>query len=406
MRALLGATGYRFELLYAFDMFSRRLPGLEPNALTGAVARARASGAPLYDLTETNPTAVGLAYPALSDVFRDPAVASYRPEPLGHLAAREQVAASFAARGATIPASRCLLTASTSEAYSFLFKLLCGPGDEVLVPQPSYPLFDLLTRLDAVTPIAYRLDPDGAWCLDRGSLESGATDRTRAVLIVSPNNPTGSMLRRADREWLVTFARTRGLALIADEVFFDYRFAPPADAVSLAGESGVLTFTLGGLSKSAGLPQMKLAWIGVSGPDAAVTAAMARLEVIADTYLSVSTPVQLSVGPLLLVGDVIRAAIALRLERNLAALSRWALAHPAAGLIVPDGGWSAVVRVPAILSEEQLVLRLLEDDAVLVHPGYFFDFDRGAHVVCSLLPAPDVFDAGLARLGRRLGEMT
>jgi aspartate/methionine/tyrosine aminotransferase len=387
-------------------MFSRRLPRLEPNALTAAVLRAKASGERLYDLTETNPTAVGLAYPVLSDVMSGPGVASYRPHALGHPAAREHVAETFAARGAAVPASRCVLTASTSEAYSFLFKLLCEPGDEVLVPQPSYPLFELLTRLDAVTPVPYRLDPHGAWCLDRGSLESTATGRTRAILIVSPNNPTGSMLRSGDREWLVAFARGRGLALIADEVFFEYQFALRADVVSLAGEARALTFTLGGLSKSAGLPQMKLAWIGVSGPGEEVHDAMGRLEVIADTYLSVSTAVQLAAGALMRAGDEIRAAIAARLERNLGALRDWVRVHPVAGVIVPDGGWSAVVRVPAILSEEQLVVRLLEEDAVLVHPGYFFDFDRGAHLVCSLLPSPDVFDEGLARLGRRLGEMT
>ncbi|MEO8481622.1 MAG: pyridoxal phosphate-dependent aminotransferase [Acidobacteriota bacterium] len=383
-------------------MFSDRLPGLEPNALTRAVARARASGTRFYDLTETNPTAVGLTYPALSDVLSGPGVASYRPHALGHPDARARVAATFAARGADVPASRCVLTASTSEAYSFLFKLLCEPGDQVLVPQPSYPLFELLTRLDAVTSAPYRLDAGGAWCLDRVTLDQAATDRTRAVLIVSPNNPTGSMLRADDREWLVGFAARRRLALIADEVFFDYQFSPPPDVVSLAGEARVLTFTLGGLSKSAGLPQMKLAWIGVSGPDADVEEAMGRLEVIADTYLSVSTAVQLNTDLLISVGNGIRAAIATRLERNLDALTAWGRAHPAVGLTVPDGGWSVVVRVPAILSEEQLVLRLLEEDEVLVHPGYFFDFDHEAYVVCSLLPSPDTFDEGLARIGRRL----
>jgi len=387
-------------------MFSHRLPGLEPNALTRAVSRAKASGGRLYDLTETNPTAVGLAYPDLSDVWSVPGVASYRPHALGHPEARERVAAAFAARGAVVPATRCVLTASTSEAYAFLFKLLCESGDEVLVPQPSYPLFDLLTRLEAVMPVPYRLDASGAWCLDRVSIGAAATGRTRAVLIVSPNNPTGSMLRTEDREWLVAFAAAHRLALIADEVFFDYQFAPGPGVVSLAGEARVLTFTLGGLSKSAGLPQMKLAWIGVSGPLEDADEAMARLEIIADTYLSVSTPVQLAAGELMRVGDGIRAAITARLARNLATLKAWSCAHRETGLTVPDGGWSAVVRVPAILSEEQLVLRLLEDDAVLVHPGYFFDFDREAYLVCSLLPSPDVFDEGLARLGRRLEGMT
>jgi aspartate/methionine/tyrosine aminotransferase len=413
MRALLGDTGYFAHPSFEFSvrhiivgMFSRRLPGLQPNALTQAVARLRASGARLVDLTETNPTTVGLAYPDLSDVLAGPGVSAYRPDPLGDTSAREVVATAFAAHGAVVPATRCILTASTSEAYSFLFKLICEPGDEVLVPQPSYPLFDLLTRLDGVVPVPYQLDPAGAWSLGRESLEQAVTPRTRAVLIVSPNNPTGSMLRAADRDWLVEFAAARRVALIADEVFIDYPLVPREDVVSLAGEARVLTFTLGGLSKAAGLPQMKLAWIGVSGPDEDVDDAMTRLEIIADTYLSVATPVQLAAGRLMQAGLLIRSLIAARLQRNLAALRVWTRAHPAMGLTEPDGGWSAVLRIPAVLPEDTLVLRLLEDDGVLVHPGYFFDFDREAYLVCSLLPSPDVFDEGLARLGARLEALT
>ena len=371
--------------------------------LAEAVSRARRSGVRLCDLTETNPTAVGLAYPNLTDIFSSPDMAAYRPEPLGALPARVLIAETWGARGPAIPASRTVLTASTSEAYSFLFKLLCGPGDEVLVPQPSYPLFDLLTRLDAVAPVPYRLDPRGAWCLDRPSVEQAATSRTRAILVVSPNNPTGSMLRAGDREWLVGFARDAGFALIVDEVFADYTFDRPADVTSLAGEDRVLTFALGGLSKSAGLPQMKLAWIGASGPADEVEHALTRLELIADTYLSVSTPVQLAAGALMTAGSAIRTEILARLRRNLGVLSATVTATPSLGLLVPDGGWSAVVRVPAVLSEDQWVLRLLEDDAVLVHPGYFFDFETEAYLVLSLLPSPEIFDEGLTRLARRVG---
>jgi aspartate/methionine/tyrosine aminotransferase len=380
-------------------MFSSRLPAhLASNALSDAVERARAAGIAFHDLTETNPTAVGLPYPDLSDVFRSPAVASYRPAALGDLDAREAVAETYLERGIAAPAQHCVLTASTSEAYSFLFKLLCEPGDEVLVPQPSYPLFDLLTRLDGVVPVPYRLDPAGAWCLDRASVEHALSPRTRALLVVSPNNPTGSMLHSDDRDWLVGLAGRHRLAIVSDEVFADYPLAPRRDATTMAGESRVLTFTLGGLSKSAGLPQMKLAWIAVSGPDDDVAGALARLEIIADTYLSVSTPVQVSARALLGAGREVRAAIAERLARNLSALRGVVRARPALTLVEPEGGWSAVVRVPAILSEESLVLRLFADQRVLVHPGYFFDFADEAYVVLSLLPAPAIFDDGIARM--------
>jgi aspartate/methionine/tyrosine aminotransferase len=387
-------------------MFSSRLPAqLAANALSDAVERARAAGVAFRDLTETNPTAVGLPYPDLSDVFASPAIASYRPSALGDRAAREAVAETYREHGIAVSAEHCVLTASTSEAYSFLFKLLGEPGDEVLVPQPSYPLFDLLTRLDALVPMPYRLDPAGAWCLDRASIERALSPRTRAVLVVSPNNPTGSMLHSDDRDWLVGLASRHRLAIVADEVFADYPLAPRRDATTMAGESRALTFTLGGLSKSAGLPQMKLAWIAVSGPDEDVAGALARLEIIADTYLSVSTPVQVAARALLTAGREIRASIAARLARNLSALRDLVRARPALTLVEPEGGWSAVVRVPAILSEEALVLRLFAEQHVLVHPGYFFDFADEAYVVLSLLPAPAVFDDGIARLTNGLAGL-
>lgn len=373
-----------------------------PNALSEAVSRARASGVDLYDLTETNPTRVQLPYPDLSDAFRG-TTAVYQPEAAGLPAARELVAAAYREAGVGVDASQVVLTASTSEAYSLLFKLLCEPGDEVLVPQPSYPLFDLLTGLDAVVSTPYRLDPDGAWCVDRASVAAALTPRTRAVLVVSPNNPTGSVLRASDREWLVALAASRGLALIADEVFAAYPLAPRPERASLCGEARALTFALGGLSKSAGLPQMKLGWIVVSGPAAIRAEALARLEIIADTYLSVSTPVQHAAAALMAAGRDIQRAIHARIRRNLRALADAVRARPDVTLLEPEAGWSAILRVPAILSEEQLVLRLLEDSRVLVHPGYFFDFASEAYLVSSLLPAPDRFDAGAARLLAAIG---
>lgn len=379
-------------------MFSSRLPPrLQPTEASRAVSRARAAGLVRFDLTETNPTAVGLAYPsAVVDAFVDVRALRYDPTAMGTAAAREAVARTCLP--VVVPPDRVMLTASTSEAYSFLFKLLCDPGDDVLVPQPSYPLFDLLTGLEGVRPVPYRLDPAGDWCLDRGSLEHGATASTRAVLVVSPNNPTGSTLRDGDREWLVAWAEARGCALIADEVFAAYPLAPRPDATSLLGERRVLTFTLGGLSKSAGLPQVKLGWTVVSGPDARVVEALSRLEIIADTYLSVSTPVQLAAAALIEAGREVRIAIQARIRHNLDVLRMAVLRAPALTLHVPDAGWSAVLRVPAMLSEEQWVWRLLDTGGVLVHPGYFFDIETGVHLVISLLPEPDTFEAGVSRI--------
>jgi aspartate/methionine/tyrosine aminotransferase len=376
-------------------MFSSRLPPLlSENVLSRAVTAAEARGAVFIDLTETNPTVVGLDFDDdVTAVLAAPEAARYAPAALGLASAREAIARSLS--GGTPPGSLAL-TASTSEAYAFLFKLLADPGDDVLVPQPSYPLFDLLTRLEGVRAAPYQLDWHGSWSIDRGSLDRALSRRTRAVLVVNPNNPTGSMLRADDREWLVAIAAARGLAVIADEVFVDFPLNPRPDAASFAGEDRVLTFTLGGLSKSAGLPQLKLAWTAVTGPSALVASALDRLAVIADTYLSVSTPVQLAVPRLLGIGQRRAAVIQTRLSSNLAALTRAVADYPSLSLLTPEGGWSAVVRVPAVASEDDLVLRLL-DAGVRVHPGYFFDFPHEAFLVMSLLPPPDRFEEALAR---------
>lgn len=384
-------------------MFSARLPEhLVPNAVSRAAAEARRAGRLAFDLTETNPTAVGIDYPAaIAAALAQPGALSYHPAPFGLETARQAVARTYP----RMPFDRVVLTSSTSEAYSLLFKLLCNPGDEVLVPRPSYPLFELLTRLDGVREAPYRLDPGGAWCLDRGSIVHALTSSTRALLVVSPNNPTGSRLQHDDREWLVALARERSLAIVADEVFADYPLTPRREAVSLAGETRALTFTLGGLSKSAGLPQMKLAWIAVSGPHQLVNDALDRLTIIADSYLSVSTPVQMAAGALIEEGTRVREAIGRRILRNLTALRSAVAAVPAMTLVEPEGGWSAVLRVPAILSGEQLVLRLLDEEGVLIHPGYFFDIDGDGYLVTSLLPEPAIFDEGIRRLARGVSEV-
>jgi alanine-synthesizing transaminase len=379
-------------------MFSSRLPArLSANALTEAIDARKRAGVPLVDLTETNPTAVGLPYPAsLLSSLGDPAGARYRPDPRGLATAREAIAAEY--RGDTVRADRLVLTASSSEAYAWLFKLLCDPGDDVLVPQPSYPLFDLLTTLESVPARAYRLDEHGHWTIDRASLERAATPRTRAVLVVSPNNPTGSMLQQDDREWLAAWCASRKIAIISDEVFADYPIAPRAGACSMAGETRALTFVLGGLSKSIGLPQVKLGWIAVSGPETVVADALDRLEIIADTFLSVSTPVQLAAPTLLREGRAVREAIRARVRHNLETLVREAARWPAITVREPEGGWTAVIDVPAFESEDALAMRILDEAGAIVHPGYFFDFSREAKLVVSLLPEPAVFSTAIARV--------
>jgi aspartate/methionine/tyrosine aminotransferase len=367
-----------------------------------AIDARRRGGAAIVDLTESNPTRAGFSYPKeLLQPLADARALDYAPQPLGLWTARAAVAADFRRRGIVISADRVALTSSTSEAYALLFKLLCDAGDAVLVPHPSYPLFEHLTQLESVTAIPYALEYHGSWRIDAGSMERAATDRVRAVLIVSPNNPTGSFLHRDDLKAVSALAKRHGWAIIGDEVFADYPLdAAPGAAAVLPGAE-VLTFSLGGLSKSAGLPQLKLGWIGVGGPGADVDRALAAYEIIADTYLSVSTPVQAAAAELIAHGGAIRAQILARLRRNLDALKKLAAAHPAAAVLRVEGGWSAVIQVPQLQSEDALVLELLERDDVLVHPGYFFDFPREAYLVVSLLVEPERFDRAIARVLKR-----
>ena len=386
-------------------MFSSRFPSeLAPNAVSRAVERVRQSGSTLLDLTETNPTVVDIQYPSgLFDALADDRALGYRPDPLGLDEARAAVAHAYRPRGLEVDPRRIALTASTSEAYGVLFKMFCNPGDAVLVPQPSYPLFDLLAGFDAVHAVPYRLRLSDDWAIDRDSVLRALTPAARAILIVTPNNPTGSMLRADDREWLVALADNRNVPLISDEVFADYPLVPRRDASLLAGDERVLTVTLGGLSKSAGLPQAKLAWMIVGGPERVARHVLERLAIVLDTYLSVSTPVQVGLPRLFTAGEEIRRAISGRLLRNLDVLRRAIREHPALTLIEPEGGWTAVLRVPATDSEEQIVLDLVSAEGVLVHPGYFFDFAEEAFLVVSLLPAPHVFEEAVSRIVNRLG---
>jgi aspartate/methionine/tyrosine aminotransferase len=371
--------------------------------LSLSVTAARRDDPDLVDLTETNPTVVGLSYPpSLLTALAEPKATIYRPDALGLPEARAAIAEAL---GDPIAPDRMVLASSTSEAYGWLFKLLCDPGDEVLVPVPSYPLFELLAGLEAVRPRPYRLNPHTGWAIDRESVSEAVSNRTRAMLLVSPHNPTGALVRDDDRAWLVRLARERQFAIVADEVFWDYRLRPVAGATSFRGENGALTFTLGGLSKSVGLPQLKLAWIVVNGPEYLCRDALVRLEIIADTYLSVSTPVQVAAEELLAAGALVRDQIRERTARNLATLRDAVRQYPAVTVLEPEGGWSAAIRVPALESDDVTVLRALRDGRVLVHPGYFFDFEEAGIFVLSLLPRPDRFEEGLRRLLPLLSEV-
>jgi aspartate/methionine/tyrosine aminotransferase len=382
----------------ADDRFSSRLPFHESvNALTHLVRRLAASGAPIVDLTESNPTRVGLDYPAtLLEPLSRPAALTYQPDALGLRSAREAIAGEFRRRGVAVDPDHLVLSASTSEAYSWLFKLLCDPGDVVLIPQPSYPLFEYLTRLEGVETRPYRLSYHGRWEIDLHSL-ADAPERTRAVLAVSPNNPTGSFLSAREVEALMRMCERRGWALIVDEVFADYALEATAPITDLAARADVLTFSLGGASKAIGLPQVKLGWTLVGGPAPARDAALARMEVIADTFLSVGTPVLVAAPALLESGAAVRASIDRRVRQNLQAAHRIVAAHPACTLLPVEGGWSAIIRVPASRDEETLVLELLEQAHVLVHPGYFFDMPHEAFLVISLLPDNNRFHDALRR---------
>lgn len=372
-------------------MFSSRLPGsLAPTPLAAAVAAARRDrAAHLRDLTMTNPTTAGFAYPeTLAAAWSNADALRYAPEARGLRRARQTVADWYASIGDPVDPDTLVLTASTSEAYSHLFKLLCNPGDEVLVPCPSYPLFEHLARLDAVGVVHYTSRDIGRWTLDESDLLARLSPRTRALVVVAPNNPTGHVPTPAEWEAIGDICRRHRIALIVDEVFAAYPLASAASAgetgvIAIPTLAGVLQFRLNGLSKLIGLPQAKLGWMRVSGPDALSHQALDALDLIADTYLSVSTPVQVALPALLRDGAAVHAAIGARLHRNLTTL-RTALTGTALDVRPPDGGWTVVVRVPSVTDADDLVLALLARD-VLVHPGYFYDLPPDRYLVLSLL---------------------
>ncbi len=364
--------------------FSRRLHwDLTPNRVTDLLTTKRAAGETILDLTESNPTNAGLIYPTaeILNAFANPQNLKYEPSVRGLLSAREAIGPH---------PDRLLLTASTSEAYSYLFKLLTDPGDEVLVPRPSYPLFEFLATLESVNVVPYPLFYHEGWSIDMHALESLITARTRAVVLVNPNNPTGSYLKRNELTALIKICGQHNLTIISDEVFADYAFEPDPERVStLSTVDEVLTFSMSGLSKVSGLPQMKLGWIHCSGPQSAE--AMERLELIADTFLSVGTPVQHALPQLLAAGKTVQHQIRARTKANLAALP----CH-----LHVEGGWYATIRVPRTQNEEDWVLQLLREDNVLVQPGYFYDFDSEAFLILSLLTPSGVFHEALEEITR------
>jgi len=405
---------------------------LAQNRFTRAIEEVRANGARILDLTVSNPTRAGLRYDsaAILGALASPRALDYDPQAKGLLAGREAVAGYYGGlrgggnvagdasaaepgsvtNGVDVDPERVVLTTSTSEGYSYVFRLLCNAGDELLVPKPSYPLFEFLADLQDVKLVPYPLIYDHGWQMDFPSLEKAVTERTRGVVVVHPNNPTGSYVSSGELKLLNAFCRAHGLALIVDEVFLDYRLdgdglpglataarlgAPRMGHASFTENREVLTFTLSGVSKISALPQMKVAWVVTSGPDSEVAAAMGRLEVIADTYLSMNAPIQWAVPALLEQRKDIQRQLLARVRSNLAELDRQLAAQKACERLNVEGGWYAVLRVPVTRSDEELAIELVREKRVLVHPGHFYDFPSDGCLVLSLITAEEEFAEGI-----------
>jgi len=381
-------------------MFADRTKwNLAPNRLSEALARHRAAGKPLVDLTVSNPTECGFNYDqrAILEALQNPSALEYKPEPRGLVSARKAVGNYYGERGVDVSVDDIFLITSTSEAYSYVFRLLCNPGDEILIPAPSYPLFDFLADIQDVRPVRYPLLYDHGWQIDFHTLEQAITPRTRAIVVVHPNNPTGHFTKSAEIERLNVACAERRFALIVDEVFLDFCLGmerPP----SFVKNSEVLTFTLSGISKICGLPQMKAAWLIVGGPQAQKNEAKARLEVIADTYLSMNGPIQLALPVLLSQGPAFQNQLMERVRRNLAELDRQLSLQGVCSRLDVEGGWYSVLRVPATRSDEDVALALLNEKSIYVYPGNFFDFPREGFLIISLITREAEFSQGLTSL--------
>jgi aspartate/methionine/tyrosine aminotransferase len=416
-------------------MFSERTNWkLEQNRFTQALEQVRASGGKVLDLTVSNPTRAGLRYEeqAILGALASPRALDYDPQSKGLREAREAVAEYYRAEHGVrgLDAEQVILTTSTSEGYSFVFRLLCNAGDELLVPKPSYPLFEFLADLQDVKLAPYELIYDHGWQMDFPSLEKALTARTRGVVVVHPNNPTGSYVQASEMKMLNLFCAEHGLAVIADEVFLDYGLdSPKANPRSLhapldrrppiqrlgrddsakrhesfAGNPEVLTFTLSGLSKVAALPQMKVAWVVTSGPESDVQEAMGRLEVIADTYLSMNAPLQWATPVLLAQRKNIQPQLLERVRANLTELDRQLAGQQVCQRLTVEGGWCAVLRVPVTRSDEDLAIELLREKLVLVHPGHFYDFPRDGYLILSLITPSSEFAEGVRAVLEKLSS--
>jgi alanine-synthesizing transaminase len=394
-------------------MFTARTNwNLQTNRFAQALENHRRAGKVMLDLTASNPTTCGFEYPAeeILSALADPRALKYSPESKGLRSAREAVAAYYSGRpgfgicAGSVDPERIILTAGTSEAYSYIFRLLCEPGDEILFPAPSYPLLEYLATLNDIKLVPYPLFYDHGWHMDLAALRSALTPRSRAVLVVHPNNPTGSFVMPKEAAELHAICAEREMAIIADEVFLDYS-AESKPHSTFAFDGPALAFTLSGLSKISALPQMKLAWLVASGPETLVQRAMERLEIIADTFLSPGTPVQLALPKLLGIREGIQRQLQTRISANLAHLDSALAANKLISRLDLPGGWYATLRVPATGSDEDLAVALLEKHAVVVHPGRFFDFRQDGFLVISLITPETEFREGLRRLLEYFGGL-
>jgi len=380
-------------------MFASRTNwNLQPNRLAEALEQHKSSGRPLLDLSASNPTECGFKYdaPAIMRALCAPASLQYHPDPKGLKSARQAVSDYYAEHGARIAINDLVLTASTSEAYSFIFRLLCNSGDELLIPTPGYPLFDFLADVNDVKLTRYPLFYDHSWHIDLHALKQAITPRTRGIIVVHPNNPTGHFTKAEEIAQLNQICSASQLAIIADEVFLDFSLG--SEQQSFATNSGALTFTMSGISKISGLPQMKFAWLAVSGPEAGKREALARLEMIADTYLSLNAPIQLAAPVLLQQRKQFQQQLMARVRANLMELDLQLSEKRHISRLAVEGGWYAVLRIPATRPDEELAIELLQKHGVYLHPGHFYDFPGEGHLVVSLITPQQDFREGVRRL--------
>jgi alanine-synthesizing transaminase len=378
-------------------MFAKRTNwNLETNRLSAALSAHRAVGKPLIDLTISNPTECGFNYDeqAILGALGNPAALKYEPNPRGLAVARGAVARYYEERGAVVSSDDIFLTTSTSEAYSYVFRTLCDPDDEVLIPEPSYPLFEFLADIQDVRLVPYPLLYDHGWQIDFHNVKQSFTSRTRAIIVVNPNNPTGNYCKPEEMRKLNEICAAQGIAIVADEVFLDFALGGNRQP-TFASNSAALTFTMSGLSKVCGLPQMKAAWLVVSGPESLKKEAAGRLEVIADTYLSMNAPIQWALPTLLGQRREFQKQVMARVKENLAELDRQLAGQKSCGRLEVEGGWNALIRVPATRTDEDLALELLAAKGVYVHPGHFYDFPAEGYLVVSLITPVPTFAEGL-----------